>query len=76
MVTKKQRIVAWLVAHGYTLVNKTYAHYVAYVSPISQRTFFIGRNGAVRFSGTGNLSSATSQTAVIMRKVEQWEKSR
>ena len=72
--SKKQRIVAWLVAHGYTLVNKTYAHYVAYVSPTNHRTYFIGHNGAVRISKTGKVSSSTSVTGFFMRKVEQWEK--
>ena len=72
MQTNRDRIIAYLTAQGCVSVPCRTTKYVAYRN--SKYTFFIGRNGAVRVSSAGTLSTAASITDIMMQRVITWEK--
>ena len=71
--SQRQRVVSYLAAHGYLPVQRTYAHYMPYAK--GDKTYFLGRNGAIRVSNDGKVTNSVSITDVFMKRVEQWEKS-
>ena len=72
MQANRARIIAYLTAQGCVFVPCRTTKYVAYRN--SRYTFFVGRNGAVRVSSAGTVSTATSITDIMMKRVIIWEK--
>ena len=70
--TNRDRIIAYLLAQHCVQVPCRTTKYIALKG--TRHTFFVGRNGAVRVSTKGTISSATSITDIMMLRVITWEK--
>ena len=78
MATKtwRERVAAYLVAHGYTIVenNLRSQRYVTYGKPDTQTTYFLGKAGAVLVSRNRHITQAVSLTEATHKAVMVWEK--
>lgn len=58
--TKQAKLVAWFESKGYSVVPCRTSKYIAMRKDNQDRTFFLGKAGAVRCSNHGIISDSTS----------------